>query len=97
MSHRHYSHLLFKLIHRNYGLFYTLISIFLCRNCKVAGAEKFGLFVEFLPGRQGLLHVSELAPGEDLGDFDLDDKVDVTCVAVSLLSFFHTFLPYLLL
>ena len=42
------------------------------------------MFVEFLPGKQGLLHSSELAEGEDLTDFDLDDRLDVTLLAVSL-------------
>lgn len=54
-----------------------------CRDSTVAGVERFGLFVEFLPGRQGLLHISELAAGEELEDFDADDKLDVKLVGVS--------------
>ena len=54
-----------------------------CRNVKVAGIEKFGLFVEFLPGKSGLVHVSELLADEDLNDFDLHDEIDVILLAVS--------------
>ena len=58
-----------------------------CRDVKVVGIEKFGLFVEFLPSRPGLLHTSELANNEDLNDFDINDIIDVMLLAVSLLSF----------
>ena len=62
------------------------------RRVKVAGIEKFGLFVEFLPGRQGLLHVSEIDvdPGTDLNEWDLEDEVDVKLIGVSSLAS-HTF------
>lgn len=46
------------------------------------GVERFGLFVEFLPGRQGLLHVSELDSGESLEGFSVGQKVDVVLSAV---------------
>lgn len=49
---------------------------------KVVGIEKFGMFVEFLPTRTGLVHFSELGPGEELNDFDLDDEIDVSLLAV---------------
>ena len=57
-----------------------------CRDVKVVGIEKFGLFVEFLPSRPGLLHTSELANNEDLNDFDINDIIDVMLLAVSLLN-----------
>lgn len=38
--------------------------------------------MEFLPGRQGLVHTSEFAQGEGLDDFKLNDKVDVTLAGV---------------
>lgn len=47
------------------------------------GIEKFGMFVEFLPTRTGLVHFSELALGEELNDFDLNDEIDVVLLAVS--------------
>ena len=46
----------------------------------VAGVEKFGIFVEFLPGQQGLVHVSEL--GGALSDFSVGDNVDVKLLEV---------------
>ncbi len=45
--------------------------------------ERFGIFVEFLPGKQGLVHVSEFATGEGLDDFKVDDKLDVILAGVS--------------
>lgn len=50
------------------------------RGCKVAGVEKFGLFVEFLPDQQGLVHVSEL--GGELPDFSVGDVMDVKLLEV---------------
>ena len=38
--------------------------------------------MEFLPGRQGLLHVSELAAGENLATFKENDVIDVLLTAV---------------
>jgi polyribonucleotide nucleotidyltransferase len=56
------------------------------RSCKVANVENFGLFVEFLPGRQGLLHISELARGEELETFKPEDTIDVLLAAVTYKS-----------
>lgn len=53
-----------------------------CRSKKVVGIEKFGMFVEFLPAKTGLVHTSELGAGEALGDFDVGDEVDVHLVSV---------------
>lgn len=53
-----------------------------CRGSKVVGVENFGVFVEFLPGRQGLLHTSELATGETLATFKEGDIVDVFLAGV---------------
>lgn len=39
--------------------------------------------MEFLPKRDGLLHVSELLEGESLADFELDEEIDVTLADVS--------------
>ena len=49
----------------------------------MAGVERFGYFVEFLTGRQGLLHVSELGQGETLDNFEVNDKIDVKLIGVS--------------
>lgn len=49
-------------------------------NVLVAGIEKFGLFVEFLPSQQGLVHVSELV--RPLGAYSVGDAVDVKLLEV---------------
>jgi len=50
------------------------------RNCAVKRLETYGAFVEFLPGREGLLHISEVA-WKRTADINtvmkLGDKVDV--------------------
>ncbi|MFH1212586.1 MAG: polyribonucleotide nucleotidyltransferase [Candidatus Neomarinimicrobiota bacterium] len=50
------------------------------RDCTVKRLETYGAFVEFLPGKEGLLHVSEVAwqRTEDISSvLKLGDKVDV--------------------
>ena len=54
------------------------------KSVPVAGIEKFGLFVEFLPSQQGLVHVSELVM--PLEDYSVGDTVDVKLLEVCLLS-----------
>jgi predicted RNA-binding protein with RPS1 domain len=49
----------------------------LYRGARVASVEKFGLILEFLPGRTGLCHVSELGPGPAPDGYDVGDRVDV--------------------
>lgn len=45
---------------------------------KVVSVERFGLIVEFVPGRSGLAHVSELPLGRnDPESYSVGDKVDV--------------------
>ncbi|KAK9829222.1 hypothetical protein WJX72_004572 [[Myrmecia] bisecta] len=49
-------------------------------DCKVMGVEKFGIFVEILPNKQGLVHVSELDSTrvEDPSElFSVGDTLDV--------------------
>jgi len=57
------------------------------KGSKVVGVENFGVFVEFLPGRQGLLHTSELATGETLATFKEGDIVDVFLAGIDGLKF----------
>lgn len=50
------------------------------RNCPVKRLESYGAFVEFLPGKEGLLHISEVAwkRTNDITDvLKVGDKVDV--------------------
>jgi len=55
-------------------------------NCPVKRLESYGAFVEFLPGKEGLLHVSEVAwqRTEDINNvLKLGDKVDVLLKKIS--------------
>lgn len=50
------------------------------RNCPVKRLESYGAFVEFLPGKEGLLHISEVAwqRTNDINDvLKVGDRVDV--------------------
>jgi polyribonucleotide nucleotidyltransferase len=52
---------------------------------KVKGIATFGAFVEILPGKEGLVHISELAPSkvdrvEDV--LQMGDEVEVKCIGV---------------
>ena len=52
---------------------------------KVKGIATFGAFVEILPGKEGLVHISELAPQkvdrvEDV--LSMGDEVEVKCIGV---------------
>ncbi len=52
---------------------------------KVKGIAAFGAFVEILPGKEGLVHISELAPQkvdkvEDI--LSMGDEVEVKCIGV---------------
>ena len=50
---------------------------------KIASVEKFGIIVEFTPGRSGLAHVSELPGGPTaLASYEPGDKVDVKLLEV---------------
>jgi polyribonucleotide nucleotidyltransferase len=54
-------------------------------NSRVVSVLDFGVFVEFMPGHEGLVHVSEISderiehPGDVL---KVDDRVDVKLVAI---------------
>jgi polyribonucleotide nucleotidyltransferase len=55
-------------------------------NCEVKTVVDFGVFVELLPGKDGLVHVSELAHErvEDPNDFAAKgDRMDVVLLEVS--------------
>ena len=50
------------------------------KDCTVKRLESYGAFIEFLPGKEGLMHISEAAWGRtaDINDvLKLGDKVDV--------------------
>ncbi len=52
---------------------------------KVKGIVAFGAFVEILPGKEGLVHISELAPQrvEKVEDIlSMGDELDVKCIGV---------------
>ncbi len=52
---------------------------------KVKGIASFGAFVEILPGKEGLVHISELAPHkvEKVEDIlSMGDEVEVKCIGV---------------
>ena len=55
-----------------------------CRGARVAGVEKFGLFVEVLPGKQGLVHATELDVDRSMGpgSFAVGDAMDVKLLEV---------------
>lgn len=52
------------------------------RDAKVVQLEKFGVIVEFLPGKEGLVHLSELdmARPADTGAWAIGDSIDVALV-----------------
>ena len=58
------------------------------RNCRVASVERFGLFVEFLPGKEGLVHQSELDLGRsgDLSAWAENDTMDVKLIQVRTIA-----------
>lgn len=45
----------------------------------MASVEKFGLIVEFLPGKEGLVHISELdiMRADNLDNWAASDSIDV--------------------
>ncbi|MCD6023498.1 MAG: pnp [Fibrobacteria bacterium] len=52
---------------------------------KVKGITTFGAFVEILPGKEGLVHISELAPQrvEKVEDvLSMGDEIEVKCIGV---------------
>jgi polyribonucleotide nucleotidyltransferase len=54
-------------------------------NCKVIKMMEFGVFVEIMPGTEGLVHISEMADGRTNHPGDLvkeGDQVDVKLVAI---------------
>jgi ribosomal protein S1 len=59
-----------------------------CRDCKVDSVEKFGLLVELLPGKTGLVHSSELDVDRTVSpeSFNVGDRLDVKCLEVRLIS-----------
>lgn len=56
------------------------------RSCEVRGVQNFGVFVEILPGLQGLVHVSELNTKRVAsveGMFKVGDKMDVKLLGIN--------------
>ncbi|XP_024974558.1 polyribonucleotide nucleotidyltransferase 1, chloroplastic isoform X1 [Cynara cardunculus var. scolymus] len=56
------------------------------RNCRIMSIVPYGVFVEIVPGREGLCHISELSPDwlskpEDA--FKVGDQVDVKLIEVN--------------
>ena len=56
------------------------------RDAKVKSLEKFGLFVEILPGKEGLVHTSELDVDRSVSvdAFSVGDSMDVKLLEVRL-------------
>lgn len=56
------------------------------RDAKVKSLEKFGLFVEILPGKEGLVHTSELDVDRSISvdSFNVGDTMDVKLLEVRL-------------
>ncbi|CAL5228653.1 g11822 [Coccomyxa viridis] len=55
------------------------------RNCRIESIEKFGILVEILPGKTGLVHTSELDVDRTVSPdaFSADDRLDVKLLEVS--------------
>lgn len=51
---------------------------------RVASVERFGLIIEFMPGRTGLCHVSELGGGKAPEEYDVGDRLDVVLLEVRM-------------
>jgi ribosomal protein S1 len=61
----------------------VLRHVWVCRDCKVVGCAPFGVFVEILPGADGLVHVSELDMAyAETDDWSVGDTMDVKCLEV---------------
>lgn len=58
----------------------------MCRNCRIESIEKFGILVEILPGKTGLVHTSELDVDRTVSPdaFSADDRLDVKLLEVRL-------------
>jgi polyribonucleotide nucleotidyltransferase len=44
---------------------------------RVVSVQRFGLVVEFVPGKSGLAHASELPPGRGVDEYEVGDRIDV--------------------
>ncbi|KAI3809433.1 hypothetical protein L1987_25406 [Smallanthus sonchifolius] len=56
------------------------------RNCKITSVVPYGVFVEIVPGREGLCHVSELSPdwlSKPDDAFKVGDIVDVKLIEIN--------------
>lgn len=56
-----------------------------CRDCKIESIERFGLLVEILLGKTGLVHTSELDVDRTVSPdaFTVGDRIDVKCLEVT--------------
>ncbi|KAM0022982.1 putative polyribonucleotide nucleotidyltransferase [Helianthus debilis subsp. tardiflorus] len=56
------------------------------RNCKITSIVPYGVFVEIVPGREGLCHISELSPdrlSKPKDAFKVGDLVDVKLIEIN--------------
>ncbi|PWA49181.1 polyribonucleotide nucleotidyltransferase [Artemisia annua] len=56
------------------------------RNCKITSIVPYGAFVEIVPGREGLCHISELSPdwlSKPDDAFKVGDQVDVKLIEIN--------------
>ena len=54
-----------------------------CRDCQIVGTATFGVFVEVLPGMNGLVHVTEMSNARvDLANFPEGMTIDVKVLEV---------------
>lgn len=56
------------------------------RDVEIINRTDFGVFLEFLPGRTGLCHITELVYSPDIPMPQVGDRIDVKLLEVMLLQ-----------